>query len=102
MTGREAAVVLAVAPGSVPRLVRRARLPKARPGERAGLRREDVEALSLNRLRRGEAHPFWMSASEVAGRLGVSGQPQAPARHQRRVPAGLKAHASKPPASQGA
>lgn len=58
LTGREAADILGVSSEVyVHNLVAQGRIPKARKHARRGLDRADVELLSLERLKRGQAHP---------------------------------------------
>ena len=46
--------------------------PKATKYANAALDRDDVEQLSLARLKRGTLHPYWATAVEAAEILGVT------------------------------
>ena len=56
LSAREAAVILDVTPRYVDRLVSDGKLPKAVRHAKAGLDRDVVEQVSLDRLRRGRPH----------------------------------------------
>ena len=70
LTHAEAAKLLGVHPGSVARWVVEGKLRPVRPYAKAGLLRADVERLSLARWREGD--PSWLTAAQVAERLGVT------------------------------
>ena len=70
MTHAEAAELLGVHPGSVARWVVAGTLRPISPYAKAGLLRADVERLSLARWREGD--PSWLTAAQVAERLGVT------------------------------
>ena len=70
MTHAEAAELLGVHPGSVARWVVEGKLRPVSPYAKAGLLRADVEQLSLERWHEGA--PWWLTAAQVAERLGVT------------------------------
>lgn len=75
LTAADAAVILGVRPHSVYRLVCLGRLPKPIRHEHAGLDRDVVELVSLQRLRGGRdkgEHPYWATTIETAAILGVN------------------------------
>ena len=72
LTGGEAAEILGTSRGAVNKAVHQGKLPKATKYANAALDRDDVEQLSLARLKRGTLHPYWATAAEAAGILGVT------------------------------
>jgi len=66
LTAKEAAVILDVTPRYVDRLVSDGKLPKAVRHAKAGLDRDVVEQVSLNRMRPGRAHSYWATSREAA------------------------------------
>jgi hypothetical protein len=67
LTAVEAAQILGVHPGSIPRMIRNGVLPKR---QHRGLRRQEVERVALERWAPG--HPYWLGATEAAELLGVT------------------------------
>ena len=72
LTAAEAAEIIGVTPQSVARLVHQGRLPKPVKHARADLDRDAVEAAALARVPRHGGHPYFLTASEAAGVLGVT------------------------------
>jgi len=66
ITAKQAAVILDVTPRYVDRLVSDGKLPKAVRHAKAGLDRDVVERVSLDRLRRSRPHRYWASSQEAA------------------------------------
>ena len=66
LSAREAAVILDVTPRYVDRLVSDGKLPKAVRHAKAGLDRDEVEQVSLDRMRPGRPHGYWATAREAA------------------------------------
>lgn len=71
LTQAQAAELLGVHPITVAQMVSRGRLTPVKRWAKAGLLRADVERLSLERWRPGD--PTWLTTSEVADILGVTG-----------------------------
>ncbi len=72
ITAKQAAVILDVTPRYVDRLVSDGKLPKAVRHAKAGLDRDVVEQMSLDRLRRGQPHGYWATSQEVAQLLDLT------------------------------
>lgn len=72
LTAAEAAEILGVTRQSVYRLVHEGKLPKPDKYKNAGLRLDDVERASLERLRPRASHPYWVCVREAAELLGLS------------------------------
>ena len=66
LTAKEAAVILDVTPRYVDRLVSDGKLPKAVRHAKAGLDRDVVEQVSLDRMRPGWPHGYWATSREAA------------------------------------
>ena len=66
LSAKEAAVILDVTPRYVDRLVSDGKLPKAVRHAKAGLDRDVVEQVSLDRMRPGRAHSYWATSREAA------------------------------------
>ncbi len=63
---KDAAVILDVTPRYVDRLVSDGKLTKAVRHAKAGLDRDVVEQVSLDRMRPGRAHGYWATSREAA------------------------------------
>ena len=72
LTAAEAAEILGMNTQSVYRLIHEGKLPKQAKYKNAGLRLEDVELASLERLRTRQRHPYWAGLQEVADVLCLS------------------------------
>jgi len=72
LSAKEAAVILDVTPRYVDRLVSDGKLPKAVRHAKAGLDRDVVERVSLDRLRRSRPHRYWATSREAAEVLNLT------------------------------